>query len=237
MNGNWPTSGSHSSPFRETLLTEIGRPFVPPGMGKPATHSRNIRRRRKLQHERTAVNCDPGDPSVGVNAIPLGNCSTTGVPGTTTKTTAGAHEEFMMSSLSNKNKRRGFKNKVGKEVPSKIIFSEQVNPKTSQDGVVQAFTPRLVPPSEKQEKGLLPPNVFVTSVDVEEGLRLGKKSKSVTLGANLPDTLPVAHSTGGIDRTAIESKWDSLGLVSSVTELPTGTIVGWKVSTAPMSFA
>jgi hypothetical protein len=206
-------------------------------MGKPATHSRNIRRRRKLQHERTAVNCDPRDPSVGVNAIPLGNYSTTEAPGTTTQTTAGAHEELTMTSLSNKNKRRGFKSKVGKEVPSKIIFSEQVDPKTSLDGAVRAFTPRLVPPSEKQEKGLLPPNVFVTSIDVEEGLRLDKKSKFVTPNANQPETLPVAHSTGGIDRTAIESKWDSLGLVSSATELPTGTIVGWKVSTALMSFA
>jgi len=131
-----------------------------------------------------------------------------------------------MASLSNKNKRRGFKNAMGKEVPSKIVFSEQAAPNAN--GRAQGPIPRLIPPSEKQEKGLLPPNVFVTSVDVEEGLRTVKKPRPVIPSTKRSETPPLSGSAGETDRAAIESKWDSLGLVGSVTQLPSGTIVGWK---------
>lgn len=212
---------------------------MPPGKGKPATHSRNIRRRRKLQYERDAVIQDPGDPTAGVNAIPLGNHDRTEVPEVNPQTFGDGHGEsanLTMASLSNKNKRKGFKNAMGKEVPPKIIFSEQVDPNTNMDGRVQTPVPRLVPPSEKQEKGLLPPNLFVTRVDVEEGLRPNKKSKSVNPDTKRLEKPLVGRIAGEIDRTAIEAKWDSLALVSGATELPTGTIVGWKVSPI-LSFA
>jgi len=202
-------------------------------MGKPATHSRNIRRRRKLQHEQSAAVRDPDDPTVGVNAIPLGSHSSIGDPEASAQTIVGVHGEFTdltMGSLSNKNKKRGFKNAMGKEVPPKIIFSEQVDSNTALNGRVQAPAPRLVPPSEKQENGLLPPNVFVTSVDVEEGLRPNKKPKPIIAETKPSETPLVGCTAGEIDRTAIQARWDSLALVSSVTGLPTGTIVGWKVS-------
>jgi len=208
-------------------------------MGKPATHSRNIRRRRKLQHERNVTILNPDDPTVGVNAIPLGNYNGTEVPKVTPQTIVGDHGEFAdltMRSLSNKNKRKGFKNAMGKETPSKIIFSEQVDPNTNTNGRVLKPAARLVPPSEKQEKGLLPLNVFVTSVDVEEVLRPREKSKSV-----IPDIKRLEAPLEGlaaeeVDRTVIEAEWDSLGLVSSVTGLPTGALVSWKVSPT-LSFA
>jgi hypothetical protein len=174
---------------------------------------------------------------MGVNAIPLGKHSRTEVSEATPQTFVGGHGEFAdltMASLSNKNKRRGFKNAMGKEVPLKIIFSEQVDP--NMNGRVQAPPPRLVPPSEKQEKGLLPPNVFVTSVNVEEGLRPSKKSKSVIPDTKRSETPSVGHTAGEFDRTAIQAKWDSLGLVTSVAGLPAGTTVGWKVCQTP-SFA
>lgn len=144
-----------------------------------------------------------------------------------------------MATLSNKNKRRGFKNAMGKEVPSKIVFSEQVDPNADLNGQSQALIPRLVPPSEKQEEGLLPPNVFVTSVDVEGALQTKKGSDRPGSAIQKTDQSkmpPAGHSTEEIDRAAIEAKWDSLGFVSDMTELPTGTIMGWKVSTA-RSFA
>jgi len=205
---------------------------VPPGKGKPATHSRNTRRRRKLQYERSATIRDPDDPTVGVNAIPLGNHNNIEVPGATPHTIVGGNggvTDLTMASLSNKNKRRGFKNAMGKELPPKIIFSGQVDPHANTNGWVRALVPRLVPPSEKQEKGLLPPNLFVTSVDVEEGLRTSKKPKSVIPDTKLSETPPMGHAAGEVDRTTIQDRWDSLGLVSSLTELPIGTIVGWKV--------
>jgi len=213
---------------------------VPPGLGKPATHSRNIRRRRKVQHARSVATLVPDDPVVGVNAIPLGDHNTIEAAEIIPQTTVGSHGEFAgltMASLSNKNKRKGFKNAMGKEVRSKIVFSEQVDSNTNANGGVQLSAPRLVPPSEKQEKGLLPQNVFVTSVDVEEGLGPSKKSKSdISNNTKRFESPPVGRTTGEIDRAVIEVKWDSLELVSSVTGLSTGTIVGWKVSRA-LSFA
>jgi hypothetical protein len=167
-----------------------------------------------------------------VNAIPLGNHNRTEVPEVTPQTIVGGHGEFAdltMASLSNKNKRRGFKNAMRKEVTPKITFSEQVDPSTDMNGRARVPAPRLVPPSEKQEKGLLPPGIFVTSVDVEGGLRPSKKSKSVIPNTKRSETPPVGYAAGEFDHTAIQAKWDSLGLVSSAAGLPTGTIVGWKV--------
>ncbi len=118
---------------------------------------------------------------------------------------------YMMASLSNKNKRRGFKNALTRGIPPKIIFADaEPAPTGSNSGpgsagamqvdvdvdalVVEASLqvreapqrkppPRLVPPSEKQELGLLPPNMFVTSVDVEEGMwsskRKNKKKRKI----------------------------------------------------------
>jgi hypothetical protein len=126
---------------------------------------------------------------------------------------------------------------MGKEAPSKIVFSREADPNSNLNGRIREPTPRVVPPSEKGEKGLLPSNIFVTSVRVEEGLGSGKKRKHVIAKAERLETPPVSHSAGEIDRrTATESRWESLGLVSGATELPTGTIVGWKVS-ATQSFA
>ena len=205
---------------------------MPPGLGKPTTHSRNIRRRRKVQYARSVATLDPGDPIVGVNAIPLGDHNRTEATEIIPQTAVGSHGEFAdltMASLSNKNKRKGFKNAMGKEVRSKIVFSEQVD--SNANGGVRASAPRLVPPSEKQEKGLLPQNVFVTSVDVEEGLGPSKKSRSdISNTTKRFESPPVGRTAGEIDRAVIEAKWDSLELVSSVTGLSTGTIAGWKVS-------
>ena len=96
----------------------------------------------------------------------------------------------MMSTLQNKNKRKGFKKMMSSTIPAKIIFStaeeEAAVEQTLQDAVpftnaedreVLTTFARLVPPSEKQERGLLPPNMFVTSVDVEADLPRKKKRK------------------------------------------------------------
>ena len=173
---------------------------------------------------------------MGVNAIPLGNHNVTEVPAATPQPIVSVHGEFAdltMASLSNKNKKRGFKNAMGKEVPPKINFLEQACPDTNVNGRVQVPAPRLVPPSEKQEKGLLPPNVFVTSVNVEEGLRRRKKLTAVIPNTQRSEAPPVGRTPGELDRTAVQAKWDSFGLVTSMTGLSTGTTVGWKVRPIP----
>ena len=94
--------------------------------------------------------------------------------------------QVMMSSLRNKNKKKGFKQSMAGPLPQKIIFAtnttvpgSQQPASSSQDisivngehsissGTVQ---PCLIPPSEIQELGQLPSNMFVTSVDVESGM-------------------------------------------------------------------
>jgi len=72
------------------------------------------------------------------------------------------------SSLTNGNKRRGFKQSMQDVVPQKTIFLPQgetsQTPKTP-TLVEKPYT--LIPPSQRTD---LPRNIIVTSVDVEEGL-------------------------------------------------------------------
>ncbi|KAL1701060.1 hypothetical protein EV121DRAFT_294581 [Schizophyllum commune] len=109
------------------------------------------------------------------------------------------YSELTMFSLRNKNKSKNFRKNLKMQVPAgpkRIVFADEVGATsqaqagsskdggvsaskigaaTSNDGAAfskaqttrhQARLPRLVPPSERTD---LPPNVFVTSVDVEAG--------------------------------------------------------------------
>ncbi|KAI0637605.1 hypothetical protein C8Q77DRAFT_1086815 [Trametes polyzona] len=203
-------------------------PPVPPGFGKPTTHSRNLRRRRKKMYERLASTVEPAS----VNEIPLGTRTQTHElvaseaqdepprpqpakgKGAEASVDAANAPGFMMASLQNKNKRRGFKNALSQGVPPKIVFPDSAAVAAAEQSVSagagmdidpdaslveaelapapeeqrparpesRAAQPRLVPPSEKEALGLLPANMFVTSVDVEEGMwpargKGGKKKK------------------------------------------------------------
>lgn len=131
----------------------------------------------------------------------------------------------MMASLSNKNKRRGFKQAMASKLPKKIVFATpdegaSLNPAedaalpfpsvaTTSEMTATApnIFPRLVPPSEKQEKGQLPPNMVVTSIDVEEGMlpsrRKNKNKKLVRDPLPHSDTQEVENAVldygGGMD--------------------------------------
>ena len=110
----------------------------------------------------------------------------------------------MMGSLRNKNKKKGFKKAMTGPVPRKIVFSggveqgeanpllDEYPPQNLRDHrIPEANKPlhRLIPPSELQDLGQLPSNVFVTSVDVEKHIwgtqnglpkkKRGKKRKSM----------------------------------------------------------
>jgi hypothetical protein len=177
--------------------------LVPPGQGKPATQNRNLRRRRKKQYERLAAE-QALSGMLGVNNIPLG-LGTLGMPADAvnmvidddaivpTSSHGQNPQTFMMASLSNKNKRKGFKQAMTSNIPKKIVFSdpdgtsstvqEPILPfSASTAAEVAAAAPdnslRLVPPSERQENGQLPANMIVTSIDVDEGLYpIRKKDK------------------------------------------------------------
>jgi len=86
--------------------------------------------------------------------------------------------QVMMGSLRNKNKKKGFKQSMAGPIPQKIIFTAtQQSSSTTQGMLVDepstsfgTIQPRLIPPSEIQELGQLPSNMFVTSVDVESDM-------------------------------------------------------------------
>lgn len=97
---------------------------------------------------------------------------------------------IMMASLSNKNKRKGFKQAMASVLPKKIVFAapdaDEPEPAplpfqaASSSEVAAAapnIFPRLIPPSEKQQNGQIPANMIVTSIDVEAGLYPERKNK------------------------------------------------------------
>lgn len=193
------------------------------------------------------------------------------------ETVVEEHPAFLMASLQNKNKRRGFKHALTQGVPAKILFSDASQPAADASMDVDADArvveaalalepqrsssraqPRLVPPSEKQERGLLPANMFVTSVDVEEGLwpAKGKKKKKKkvpvkeaqwdyeeeeqTFAGGLPyddvPEVPAAVSAAGAqddsvstERVVVAARWDTLRKIVDKEQVQVGTNVAWKV--------
>ncbi|KAI9466557.1 hypothetical protein BJY52DRAFT_1232793 [Lactarius psammicola] len=198
---------------------------VPPGFGKPQTHARNERRRKKRILERT-IRAAPPVPGGSINAIPLGAAK----PHVPTL-------EPMMMSLKNKNKRRGFK--ITSSVPSHITFQG--------DGIVAPSQPqRLIPPSERDQ---LPPRLFVTSVDVEAGMwprdneqKWDRKQKKVQRDAyghaeEQADVkldygeIPEAEGTitaSDLDYAALEKAWVTAPMLGNTTALPINSVVGWQ---------
>jgi hypothetical protein len=169
--------------------------FTPPGYGKPQTIKRNERRRRKRMHELqrgSAATSEEAAAPAGVstsNATPLGDreVPTPSPAAPLSSGTAGSSRgttSYMMSSLSNKNKRRGYK-EAPDVLPPKIVFGDDTNVEPEQlpgsaGSVLTNHLPRLIPPSERQDRGDIPESwkLFVTSIDVEDGMpRRGKKRK------------------------------------------------------------
>lgn len=177
---------------------------------------------------------------------------------------------IMMASLSNKNKRRGFKSAMNNTAPTKILFDDDASAAGSSGGPdVLPFSetttsemtkaaptgrPRLIPPSEKQEKGLLPLNMFVTSVDVEEGMwpqKRKKKARAPTIEAEVEyldygaaeeeevdelistqRTVEPSKPSGGMTIKDIEKRWDQLVKVTEQSQVTVGTWLAWKVCRA-----
>jgi len=220
--------------------------FIPPGQGKQTTRSRNLRRRRKHQFDRFTAKEDPTNQAAGVNAIPLGKssppaCGSAAIeePTPPPAVTNGT-PEFAMASLSNKNKKRGFKNVMGQTVPAKIVFAQEKDVglvSVRKEDVPSTVVARLIPPSEKQEAGLLPDNMFVTSVVLEHSRKKRTKARNLNghkeLNGHEEDPKPSAPCTQsgeicGLDFNAIEQRWETLTQIKEGINLPIGTLVGWK---------
>ncbi|KAG1785925.1 uncharacterized protein HD556DRAFT_1418851 [Suillus plorans] len=189
-------SGKRMNATTKSKTVQDNISFVPPGYGKPSTRNRNLRRRRKRVAEHNQPPDKPLAPISGANTVlPLSTQQNSSIRTSSEAYVADAGPEsepnVMMVSLRNKNKKKNFRQLMDKPLPPKIVFSElekapaQAEPP---DKVVPAGTStleevavplvkhaRLIPPSERNS---LPSNIFVTSVDVEEGKRPKKKWRS-----------------------------------------------------------
>ena len=133
-----------------------------------------------------------------------------------------AEKDLHMLSLisKNRNKKKRIRKSLVGALPQKIIFdttsdaahepdsdssssdsessssdSEKAPlPKPRQPEPEPQPPPRLITPSERQESGTLPPGLFVTSVDVEEGIRQPKR-KSKKRKTQHPQTKANGHAT------------------------------------------
>ena len=287
-------------------------PPVPPGLGKPSTHSRNKRRRLKKGYEKedatTLSAAGPPGPPKGsslTNNLPLGQRkpkpgpsshhppnhtnpllsakpsaqlssnsldtssdnnrpdsdvasalnntlginaqSGTSFPSSSILPENSRHEnisesyttpnQVMMSSLRNKNKKKGFKQSMANPLPQKIVFtttnttpsgSPQQPPLSAQDiptdgpsttssGGTTTIQPRLIPPSEIQELGQLPSNMFVTSVDVESEIwgehlpssrKQGKKKQNTLKKGRYSATTTDWYDSSQMDTTFENGQFD-----------------------------
>jgi hypothetical protein len=216
----------------------------------------------------------PGSSST--NTQPLGlklNPSGNHTPpmNATSAITPDGEPTIFMASFRNKNKRPGFKKSMNKPLPQKIVFSvvedaesHLSSPSTSNNvqpvdaaGDSLVIKPlRLITPSEKQNRGELPSNIFVSMVNVEEGLtqmRQERKQESFDEEAddwaydidegccyngeqsqkgdhrseNLTNDIWVDNLTLCLRRA--EEEWESSAKLTGFSELKPGQIVGWMV--------
>ncbi|KAG0698015.1 hypothetical protein DFH29DRAFT_943544 [Suillus ampliporus] len=244
--------------------------FVPPGYGKPSTRNRNLRRRRKRLAEHNNPPEEPLAPTSGANSIlPL--------PMSLTRTSSEAYAadaepesepQVMMVSLRNKNKKKNFRQLMDKPLPPKIVFAELENAPMQETASEPLDKPiptgtstqdkvsihpvkhaRLIPPSERND---LPSNIFVTSVDLEEGIWPKKKRRSkeepvtasyhddsCTADLNL-DYGPAEVSGVNLDEALhlrAEQQWDSLPKITNVSQVKVDNIVAYiALAINPMTF-
>ncbi|KAK0197838.1 hypothetical protein F5146DRAFT_1156842 [Armillaria mellea] len=222
-------SSSSTSPPSVVSVRKKPPPFlvkqqnhVPPGWGSQQTRSRNQRRRLKKKYEaEVAGSTPPTAPRPkdisSTNGVPLGR-----------KAPTENELSLSMFSLGNKNKKKGFKQKLTLPATPKIVF--------------QAQTPRLVPPSERED---LPANVFVTSVDVEEG-RWGKKAKKEAIEEVALDygEEAIVEEGDAIDEEAnkmwetVEAVFDSYPVITQPDQSHVGNLVAWKaLALNPITFS
>ncbi|EJU05984.1 hypothetical protein DACRYDRAFT_112795, partial [Dacryopinax primogenitus] len=210
LNGPPPHAIQFSPIAHESTRTQTARP-VPPGEGKPSTHARNVRRRKRqallkagstiTPHEESTPTLAPESLHQGGNEQHLDGLPYDTPPPEPLPVFSAMAALTLPSKLTNKNKRKGFKKSMDGKAGQKIIFGSP------------SRHHRLIPPSEK---GDIPHNMFITSVDC---------SARETISMEMIDHATILSSS---DWDRIEGKFDSYEKVSSLTDLTTGDVVAWQ---------
>ncbi|KAG1762806.1 hypothetical protein EV702DRAFT_1225264 [Suillus placidus] len=233
--------------------------FVPPSYGEPSTRNRNLRRRQKCVAEHNQPPDEPLAPTSGANAVlplPIQQNSLTRTSSEAYVADAEPEPEpepnVMVVSLRNKNKKKNFHQLMDKPLPPKVVFAELENAPAQADPPDKLAVPlvkhaRLIPPSERDG---LPSNIFVTSVDVEEGQQSKKKrrSKEELVTASCDNESRTAHFTldyglaevlmtnpGEALHLRVEQQWDLLPKLTSASHVKVDNVIAYKRYTRLMS--
>lgn len=202
---------------------------------------------------------EPLAPTSGANAVlplPIQQNSLTRTSSEAYVADAEPEPNVMMVSLRNKNKKKNFRQLMDKPLPPKIVFAELENAPAQADprdklapagtsnsekvAVLPVKHARLIPPSERDG---LPSNIFVTSVDVEEGQRSKKKRRSkeelvtasydnesctadLTLDYGLAE-VPMTNPGEALHLRA-EQQWDLLPKLTSASQVKVDNVVAYK---------
>lgn len=196
------------------------------------------------EHEHKGAGVSAGGPVSGANAVVAGKSGQAEAIMPVIHEGQDAHicPSLLSLSLRNKNKARNFKSLMSRPLPPKIVFGDQegdacgaLAPKSLGMSKTQVL-PRLIPPSSRLS---LPPNMFVTSVDVEAGLE--KEQRKSKMRIEYGDELEgEAEGEAGdvsvevnvdADRLAsiADEQWATLEKFTREKQVEPGTIVGYKV--------
>jgi hypothetical protein len=204
---------------------------------------------------------EPSAPTSGVNAVlPLSIQQNSSTSASSKAYIADAEPvsepNVMMVSLRNKNKKKNFRQLMDKPLPPKIVFAELENAPVQAESPDKSAPPgtsisekaaappvkhaRLIPPSERDD---LPLNIFVTSVDVEEGKWPKKKQRSkeelatasydnesctANFGVDCSSAeVPMANLDEALHLRA-EQKWDLLPKLTSASQVKVDNIIAYK---------
>lgn len=190
--------------------------FIPPGKGKLSTQKRNMRRkkRRLAEKELHDNNTSPQLRSSPPFSVQAANGS------------EGTSLPISMYKLKNENKRKGFKKDMQTIIPNRQVFED------SQSSLPAKRPSNFIPPSQQKN---LPPNLLVTSVDVEAGeweVELAPPANKVS-GRSLDTLVPTQRAQSkNVSHTlqwdVIEQNWEQHPLANP-THVKVGTVLLWKV--------
>lgn len=256
---------------------------VPPGKGRPSTHSRNQRRRLKKQIDTTTAPAALPEFVSAINATPVANAETERAkarqgrihgpapdvasalnkafggnerggrldPGTLAGSPLSASSSTLhtplypqseaeetlnvqMLSMLPKSKNKNKSRRGAEEIDPrsrKIVFGTPppAPGQPEEDEEARVLRPVLIPPSTLPGH-LIPSNMFITCIDVEEGLKKPKKNKRRVEEATMDE--PVTVLDYGEERPSLNVDaldLDTAPLITSHTDLTVGCIIGFEV--------
>ncbi|KAF7315492.1 hypothetical protein MIND_00064500 [Mycena indigotica] len=202
------SSSASSSPAKPPPISS-SKPNVPPGQGKPSTRSRNARRKLKALALKTATATLPAFLSA-TNSTPIAPVEVSIPLQSEAEETLRVQMMSMLPKSKNKNKSRRNFDRTDAQA-RKIVFDQEET----------ASRPAFIPPSALPPERI-PPNVFITSIDVEEGIRRRPRQSQRPKQEYMQDVQTV------LDEKVVGLDWDNSPIIDSHSQLAANQIIGFS---------